>query len=90
MEIKMASWFGNLPSNTIAGRADAGQDMPSISHINAPVYTIDISGGTVVMGASGPYHTNDTYKKKRMDLKTGEKIPVDIWAMMYNNGVIDD
>lgn len=90
MGIKMANWIGNLPSNTLAGRADAGQDMSSISHINTPVYTIDIIGGPARMGGAGPYHTNDTYNKKRMDVKTGGKIPVDIWAVMYNNGVIDD
>lgn len=86
-------WIGNLPSNTIAGRADAGQDMSSISHINAPVYTIDTSstiGVTSITGSGGPYYTTDVYNKKRVDVKTGGKIPVDIWAVMYNNGVIDD
>lgn len=98
MGIKMPSFLGNsflgnLPSNSLAGRADAGQDMSSISHINGPVYTIDTSstvGATIVTSSSGPYYTTDVYNKKRIDLKKGGKIPVDIWAQLYNNGVIDD
>ena len=49
---------------------------------------------TGAVGASGGttnyiYQTSD-WQNKRMDVRDNGKIPVDIWAMMYNNGVIDD
>jgi hypothetical protein len=49
---------------------------------------------TGAVGAAGgttnyTYHTPD-WQNKRMDVRDNGKIPVDIWAMMYNNGVIDD
>lgn len=32
----------------------------------------------------------DEYNQKRMDVKDYGKIPIDIWARMYNNGSIND
>jgi hypothetical protein len=49
--------------------------------------TIDISGGSYDISID----TQDwNYGTKRLDVRDNGKIPVDIWAKMYNNGVIDD
>jgi hypothetical protein len=32
----------------------------------------------------------DEYNIKRKDIRNNGKIPIDIWARMYNNGNIDD
>lgn len=62
---------------------------------NMSISSSAISGTYVIgsVGVSGTtnynYHTPD-WKDKRMDVRDNGKIPVDIWAIMYNNGVIDD
>ena len=52
-----------------------------------------LNGPYVFTAASGitnyNYQSAD-WQNKRMDVRDNGKIPVDIWAMMYNNGVIDD
>jgi hypothetical protein len=70
----------------------AGNMNISSSAINGPNGPYVINTGAV--GAAGgttnyTYHTPD-WQNKRMDVRDNGKIPVDIWAMMYNNGVIDD
>jgi hypothetical protein len=70
----------------------AGNMNISSSAINGPNGPYVINTGAVG-AASGTtnytYHTPD-WQNKRMDVRDNGKIPVDIWAMMYNNGVIDD
>jgi hypothetical protein len=58
--------------------------------------TITISASGSYVGASGSYDCNidwvkiDILKSNRSDIKDEGKIPIDIWARMYNNGKIDD
>jgi len=49
------------------------------------VDTIDISslsGITIT--------TSEEYSSRRLDVRDNGKIPIDIWAKLFNNGVIDD
>ena len=67
-----------------------GNTIIASSAINGPYVISPIGGG--ILGGTTNYnyiHTPD-WQNKRMDVRDNGKIPVDIWAIMYNNGVIDD
>lgn len=57
--------------------------------------TVDISG-IVDMSSNIDWAdisittTPDVHKIVRYDIRDGGKIPLDIWAKLYNNGIIDD
>lgn len=82
----MANTIGNLPSSSIIGSSIAGPVYTSIDTNYMGTISIIDTGTTYYKDNSSPHF----YNKKRLDVKNGGKIPVDIWAQMYNNGVIDD
>ena len=49
-----------------------------------------ITSGTLSGGITNYNYQTPDWQNKRIDVRDNGKIPVDIWAMMYNNGVIDD
>ena len=73
-----AGYSSNTTANTISSFTLNG---PYVINTGA----VGASGGTTNYN----YQTPD-WQNKRMDVRDNGKIPVDIWAMMYNNGVIDD
>jgi hypothetical protein len=73
-----AGYSSNTTANTISSFTLNG---PYVINTGA----VGASGGTTNYN----YQTSD-WQNKRMDVRDNGKIPVDIWAMMYNNGVIDD
>ena len=57
------------------------------------------SSGTVTIGTSSPTYNGATITlddidvcidTKRKNLRDEGELPIDIWAKLYNNGVIDD
>lgn len=51
----------------------------------AAVYTIDNTGGFTLNSAAGLYEP-----EKRHNLRADGKLPHDVWAVMFNNGVLHD
>jgi len=66
----------------------------NIGDIDVSSYTL--SNDTITISTSKSYDYNidwakiDILKSNRSDIKDEGKIPVDIWARMYNNGKIND
>lgn len=99
------SFFGSADyiTNTGTNAADTGIDLTvalasSLNSSNmtpspfSGPYVINTGsfGVTSVSGTTNYDYRNSDWQNKRMDVRDNGKIPVDIWAMMYNNGVIDD
>jgi len=91
------AFFGSGTYNTGIIATDTDIDLSSItsdinvssSVIHGP-YTIN-TGSIGIMGGTTNYnYQTPDWQNKRMDVRDNGQIPVDIWAMMYNNGVIDD
>ncbi len=65
-------------------------DYDNHSPIYTPVYTgslsTTMSGPTISLGLDDLVITDE----KRTSVRDSGEIPIDIWAKMYNNGVIDD
>lgn len=80
----------SMNTGIIATDTMVGNTSIASSAINGP-YVISPNGGGILGGTTNYnyIHTPD-WQNKRMDVRDNGKIPVDIWAMMYNNGVIDD
>ena len=66
-----------------------GNTSISSSAITGP-YVISPNGGGILGGTTNYIYQTSDWQNKRIDVRDNGKIPVDIWAMMYNNGVIDD
>lgn len=79
-----AGYSSNTTANTISSLTPI-----SSSAINGP-YVISPSGGGILGGTTNYNYQTPDWQNKRMDVRDNGKIPVDIWALMYNNGVIDD
>ena len=71
---------------------------PCISDISLSTSTLQNSG-TVTIDTSSPTYNGSTITlddidididTKRKNLRDEGELPIDIWAKMYNNGVIDD
>jgi len=71
---------------------------PYISDISLSTSTLQNSG-TVTIDTSSPTYNGSTITlddidiymdTKRKNLRDEGELPIDIWAKMYNNGVIDD
>jgi hypothetical protein len=77
-DIDVSAYTSNTTANSISSFTLNG---PYVINTGA----IGATGGTTNYN----YQTSD-WQNKRMDVRDNGKIPVDIWAMMYNNGVIDD
>ena len=52
--------------------------------------TVDISSVLAGITLTPPDYTTPDYKTRRLDVRDNGNIPIDIWATLYNNGVIDD
>ncbi len=75
------------------GTISVDTDSSSLNTISSSAVGSSIINGPYVVTASGITNYNyqpADWKSKRTDVRDNGKIPVDIWAMMYNNGVIDD
>jgi hypothetical protein len=53
------------------------------------VYTTDNTGGFTLNPVAGPA-TGFYEPEKRHNLRAGGKLPHDVWALMFNNGVLHD
>jgi len=58
---------------------------PCISDISLSTSTLQNSG-TVTIDTAGLFD----FDSRRKNLRDEGELPIDIWAKMYNNGVIDD
>ena len=95
------SFFNSIADysmNTGIIATDTGVDVSAYTS-NTTVSSISTSGpsgpyvitsGTLSGGITNYNYQTPDWQNKRMDVRDNGKIPVDIWAMMYNNGVIDD
>ena len=63
-------------------------DLNYTSLIDYTTDTLDLSNldSTITISTTD----YEEYNQKRMDVRDNGKIPVDIWAKMFNNGNIDD
>lgn len=90
MEILMES--DNYNISTITSDTFNISTSSDSSYWNISEYTedtIDISSLAGITLTAADYTTPD-YKTKRLDVRNNGNIPIDIWATLYNNGVIDD
>jgi len=76
--IDVSAYTPNTTSNSISSFT-----------LNGP-YVINTGAIGATGGTTNYVYQNSDWQNKRMDVRDNGKIPVDIWAMMYNNGVIDD
>ena len=59
---------------------------------------VDTSGSTLTIDTTSPKYTGslisdyslDITDEKRTSVRDSGELPIDIWAKMYNNGIIDD
>lgn len=61
-------------------------DYDNHSHIYTGSLSTTMSGPTISLGLDDLVITDE----KRTSVRDSGEIPIDIWAKMYNNGVIDD
>jgi hypothetical protein len=90
MEILMES--DNYNISTITSDTFNISTSSDSSYCNISDYivdTIDISNLAGIT-LTPPDYTTPDYKTRRLDVRNNGNIPIDIWATLYNNGVIDD
>ena len=59
---------------------------------------VDTSGSTLTIDTTSPTYSGsltsdyslDITDEKRTSVRDSGELPIDIWAKMYNNGIIDD
>jgi hypothetical protein len=68
----------------------SGLDVSTISMNDYVDFTDTIDLSSITDSITITTTDYEEYNQKRMDVRDNGKIPVDIWARMYNNGNIDD
>lgn len=92
---KPAFYGRGVAQNTGIIATDTGIDLSAytsnttVSSAISGTYVIN-TGSIGVSGTTNYNYQTPDWQNKRMDVRDNGKIPVDIWARMYNNGVIDD